>query len=366
MPSFKNQHFVPQCYLRPFGNQNSLRAKCISLFNLKSQEFITDAPIKNQCSKDYFYGKDLKIERYLHKFEGTYSNLLQKILLQPSYVLNEDDKKCILNFWFVQYIRTESHIKESLSSFQKFVDDIEIQEHIDSSILNQSETMKIIMKNMGLGFQILNDLTCILIKNNTNLPFITSDNPAILTNRYYFKKDLLKYFSFGLNSMGTLLILPISPEYCFLAYDKKTYSLPHTSNILKVKKDSDIEFINQFQILNCNYNLYLNSVSSLKNYYEKYLSSRLTPRYKLTYSVLDESTYQYKKYRVVPSSELKNYKDSEIFTHMSTRHPKPIVWPSFIHWNNRGYGFSSDSGEGHVREKFKVTLDPKRIHKVKI
>lgn len=366
MPSFKNQHFVPQCYLRPFGFQQNTKARNISLFNLKSKKIFENAPIKNQCSSDYFYGKDLKIEKALHEYEGNYSNLVQKMKKQSEYVLTKKDHECLLNFWFVQYIRTELYIKESLHSFQRFVNDNEIQEHIDNYILNQSETTKIIMKNMNIGFHILNDLTCILIKNFTDVPFITSDNPAFLTNRYYFKKDLLKYFSFGLSSMGTLLVLPISPEYCFLAYDKKVYSIPHNRGIVKVKKDKDIEFMNQFQILNCNYNIYLNSTSSFEKYYEKYLKLRLASRHKITYSVLDESTYKHKRFKVIPSSDLKNYKDSEILTHMSTLHSKPDVWPSFLHWNIRGYGFSSNSGEGHVREKFKETLDPKYVHRVKI
>ncbi|QXA06294.1 DUF4238 domain-containing protein [Acinetobacter pittii] len=366
MPSFKNQHFVPQCYLRSFSLQKDTKARSISLFNLRSHRLFENAPIKNQCSKDYFYGKDLKIEKALHEYEGSYSNLLQTIQQNPTYQLTEKDKKCLINFWFVQYIRTEYYIKESLLSFQKFVENNEIQEHIDNNILNQYETTKMIMKNMHIGFHLLDDLTCILIKNYTEVPFITSDNPAILTNRYYFKKDLLKYFSFGLNSMGTLLILPISPNYCFLAYDKKVYSIPHHKNILKIKKDKDIEIINQFQIINCNYNIYLSSTSSFESYYKKYLKLRSQSRYKLTYSILDESTYKYKKFKLIPSSELKNYKYSETLTHISTNHPEPDVWPSFLQWNTLGYGFSSNSGQGHVREKFKEILDPKHIYKVKI
>lgn len=366
MPSFKNQHFVPQCYLRSFSLQKDIKAKSINLFNLKSKKLFENAPIKNQCSKDYFYGKDLKIEKALHEYEGSYANLLQAILQNPAYRLSEKDNKCLINFWFIQYIRTEYHIKESLQSFQRFVEDNELQEHVDNTILNQFETTKMIMKNMNIGFEILNDLTCILIKNYTKVPFITSDNPSILTNRYYFKKKLLKYFSFGLNSMGTLLILPLSPEYCFVAYDKKVYSIHHNKNTLKIKRDRDIEIINQFQIINCNYNIYLNSISSFESYYKKYLGLRLPSRYKITYSILDEENHNYKKFKVIPSSELKNYKYPETLTHISTQHPEPDFWPSFLQWNILGYGFSNDSGQGHVREKFKGMLDQKNIHKVKI
>lgn len=63
MASNKNQHFVPRCYLRPFtldGNGLS-----INIFNIDRSRAIKNAPVKNQCSGDYFYGKDQKLERAL-------------------------------------------------------------------------------------------------------------------------------------------------------------------------------------------------------------------------------------------------------------------------------------------------------------
>lgn len=68
MASNKNQHFVPRCYLRPFTiNCNN---KAINLFNIDKQKFIKNAPVKHQCSRDYFYGEDLIIEKALQPIEG--------------------------------------------------------------------------------------------------------------------------------------------------------------------------------------------------------------------------------------------------------------------------------------------------------
>ncbi|AXW32869.1 hypothetical protein CJO88_05685 [Ralstonia solanacearum] len=51
----KNQHFVPRCYLRQFTIDRGNKA--INLYNVERDRFIEGAPVKNQCSGDYFYGK---------------------------------------------------------------------------------------------------------------------------------------------------------------------------------------------------------------------------------------------------------------------------------------------------------------------
>lgn len=51
----KNQHFVPKVHLRPFSLDGENLS--ISLINLRQMKPIPNAPVKNQCSSDYFYGK---------------------------------------------------------------------------------------------------------------------------------------------------------------------------------------------------------------------------------------------------------------------------------------------------------------------
>lgn len=56
MATNKNQHFVPRCYLRPFTANGE--GVVINLYNIDRQKFIPNAPVKNQCSGNYFYGQD--------------------------------------------------------------------------------------------------------------------------------------------------------------------------------------------------------------------------------------------------------------------------------------------------------------------
>lgn len=53
----KNQHFVPQFYFRLF----SIDKKRIEIFN-KTKGVHKTGSIKGQCSSNYFYSKNLKIE----------------------------------------------------------------------------------------------------------------------------------------------------------------------------------------------------------------------------------------------------------------------------------------------------------------
>lgn len=70
MATNKNQHFVPRCYLRPFTLDSANVA--INLFNIDRMKFVERAPVKHQCSRDYFYGEDPALEKALQAEEGLY------------------------------------------------------------------------------------------------------------------------------------------------------------------------------------------------------------------------------------------------------------------------------------------------------
>jgi hypothetical protein len=66
-PKKKNNHYVPQSYLRRF---RSVSDRQVGLFNLKSEHHVETAPIKSQCSKDYFYTKNPLFEDEFSKLEA--------------------------------------------------------------------------------------------------------------------------------------------------------------------------------------------------------------------------------------------------------------------------------------------------------
>src|SRR3989344_1067808 len=80
MAQNKNQHYVPKFYFRLFSkNQNS-----ICSFNISNEKFIEHASIKSQCSKDYFYSKDKKIENTFSQLENLAKEKLDRIIKNKS------------------------------------------------------------------------------------------------------------------------------------------------------------------------------------------------------------------------------------------------------------------------------------------
>ena len=77
MPAHKNQHYVPGFYLKRFSPDDE--KKTIGIWNLGSERRITGASLKDQCSRDYFYGQDLLLEKSFSNLEGLAAKMLREI-----------------------------------------------------------------------------------------------------------------------------------------------------------------------------------------------------------------------------------------------------------------------------------------------
>lgn len=75
----KNQHYVPQFYLRNFSEDGH----GIRTFNLSSGKLIPHAKLKCQCSKDYFYGEDGVLESALGGLETAFSTTFKNCIELP-------------------------------------------------------------------------------------------------------------------------------------------------------------------------------------------------------------------------------------------------------------------------------------------
>jgi hypothetical protein len=73
----KNNHFVPRSYLRRFRSRSE---KELSLYNIKSDQTVENAPIKSQASRDYFYTKNAKFENLFESIETEQKSLLDEII----------------------------------------------------------------------------------------------------------------------------------------------------------------------------------------------------------------------------------------------------------------------------------------------
>lgn len=174
MASNKNQHYVPQCYLKKFSSDNNRSS--ISLFNIDRRKFIVSAAIKGQCSKNYFYGKDLKIEKALQSIEGNFSRVVDRIL-SPNYKLTRNDSLFLIQYWLLQQQRTEATSKRSVEISSAFTEAAQISSQ--EYRLEMKEAVKDSVERFQLLKECLNDLKVCLIKNESSIGLITSDDPAV-------------------------------------------------------------------------------------------------------------------------------------------------------------------------------------------
>lgn len=81
-------------------------------------KFIKSAPIRHQCSKNYFYGEDLDLENALQSIENKYSPTIKSIL-ENGYNLKDKHRFLLQKFWLLQYLRTEAASRRSVEMTEK-------------------------------------------------------------------------------------------------------------------------------------------------------------------------------------------------------------------------------------------------------
>lgn len=347
MASNKNQHFVPRCYLRPFTVDEA--GVAINLYNIDRRRFIRMAPVKNQCSGNYFYGRNRFLEEDIQNLEIEYSTAL-RLIISPGYMLTNQHKRLLGKFWLFQHLRTEEASRRAIvmnegmwqaTGISGTTFRMEIREAVQMS-------MEIFVKTMD----IVSDLQMCLIRNRTQIPFITSDDPAVLTNRWYLQNPRGIGRSFGFMSAGAIILLPISPSILCLGYDRDVYNVPHRNLWCDVRDPSEVKALNQHQFLNCRANIFVQNPDDSDMVHECFLDTlpfRISQRYRYNYAVRDRSEGDYERFISVDPTEVKNH--GEAIVHLQTLHPSPAAWPRLLSWKKKGFIFYNGTGVGYVRRK---------------
>lgn len=356
MASNKNQHFVPRCYLRPFTVDGD--GKAINLVNLDLQRAIFGAPVKGQCSGDYFYGDDLVLEKRLQAFEGRYATRLAAIRL-PGYRLTPEDGDLLREFWVLQHMRTEAASRSVVDIYDQMGDEIgPLPAGVQTDIKGAVQTaMKIFFEIPG----VLSDLNVRLVRNVTGRPFITSDDPAVMTNRWHLTDARAKGVAPGLQNAGMTGLLPLSPTVLAVIYDGDLHSLPHEHGWTELTSEEDVDAFNEHQVLNCYANLYFGDqghadyVTGLAGHLA---AGRPASRFVLEHLVLDHEDAESKIYRVATIEEAKAAETSIV--HTAGVLPIPSRWPSQLRWRAGGTVYDSGTGAGFVR---KATRDDHGAYK---
>jgi hypothetical protein len=351
MVSNKNQHFVPKCYLRPFTLDEAGLA--INLYNIDRRRVIEGAAVRHQCSGSFFYGNDPQLEKAIQATEGEYGSAIRAVL-EPGYALTDSHREFLKLFWLFQHLRTEAASRRSV---EMAADTRSVVGHTDSTFrLEIREAVQMAMHVFAESMNIVSDLKVCLIKNRTAIPFVTSDDPAILTNRWQLLSKKAKGRSFGLHSAGDILLLPLSPQVLCVAYDGDVYSIPHRNGWAEVQQDHDVEAFNQHQYLNCRANIFFQTVAHgpiVHEQFDRAMANRPEKRHVIHYAVLDSKDGDWTRYRVVDPSQADQCEEAII--HNQVVHAAPAIWPRQISWRPKGCVFTNGTGMGYVRRAWAET-----------
>lgn len=250
----KKQHYVPQFYLRNFTRQDNK----FTLINLKTNSIIENAPCKDQCYENYYYGIDEKWEKKLGAIETEASIIIKKIIDSNTYYPNTSEIKVLKKYILFQRIRTVDNTDNFLDIELKFIDvylknlfknnNIKLPNNVlvDVKKTYKARTERTIpQKNLKMISKLHNafdDLDCIIINyNTTKNKLISSDNPVIFYN--YFSPH-----SIGISCVGLIVLLPISDTKIIVLFDSKMYPRYKNKKIILLSNEKEVELLNCFQV----------------------------------------------------------------------------------------------------------------------
>lgn len=351
MPEYKLQHYVPRCHLRPFsvdGNGNA-----IALYNISSDKFVAHAPLRNQCAKDYFYRHGNELERVLQPIEGKYASVV-KFFLESTERQNVDHLEFLRNFALLQSLRTEMAAKRK-SIMNSVLYDL-FKEYDPNSVteydLSEQSILAASLSSLEHLQHSLRDLRCILIVNRSSLDFVTSDDPAVFTNRLHLQK--LKKQDFGFQNSGAILMLPLSSRLAFACFDPHVYVVTALNGSHIVLRNAvDIEAVNQFQFMRAGANIYFRDWSSRERVKQSFLVASTSRRE--NWGVVryarkvksDNSAHTF-----VEATEVEARNSEHSLLHFQAQFPEPLCWPKFITWHPKPRIVDSKSAAGLLRPLF--------------
>lgn len=256
MAENKNQHYVPQFYLRNFSLDSNLKE--VGTYLINKSQFVKAAPIKNQCSKPYFYGKDGFVEKIFSNFESDVAPLIARILKSSTSITLGTEEMARL-FLFISlielrnpvfFMQFKSHNTLLSEAVNKEIKDDKI--FLDIPKVSQQETVEAMLNLFNVVFEGLIDLDVKILINKSKTSFICSDFPLVKYNRFLYKRNY-KFTKISNGSIGIQIFLPISPAITIAFYDSQFYKLGNRkTNYVILDNENDIFELNVLQYLNSN------------------------------------------------------------------------------------------------------------------
>lgn len=261
-----NQHWVPQYHLKLFSNGN--RYIHLALRDGSCMAFKTS--IKGQCARHRFYGNE-KVEEWLSTLESRHAAAYRAVLQiadPPSQwiSLRTSDDTQLRQALLLQRARTprNAHVSGSsidqaaLHTYREYLSALPPnpqQNHAINAIdqgrasLKNSEFMSLMLSlhNACRMVKIIKDLRLLILRNQTNDPFVLGDNPCVLSNRHM--SDVDEHGVLGYATRGLMISMPINSKIQVLLIDRAVYRVPcYPSDCVNITKREDVSSLNALQI----------------------------------------------------------------------------------------------------------------------
>ena len=258
VPPNQKHHFVPQFYLRAWGDVHKPRT--IHLYNLLTG-IVACGPLKGQCRQPSYYGRMEK------NVIGMSDNRSAKVISKIRGDSRIPNRQTYNDVWFLDLVQfvamqrvrvpvqaeeTKRMVEESLPWLVKAAGGP------GNSTFEQPRPQLTSIKHGMAVMEYMDDLKAHLIVSDTDA-FLTSDNPVFFYNQY--NQDLPDGVA-SVDSHGFQAFCPLSPKIALVLYDCKTYELTDTGakrGRWSVATDADVDQLNRMQAVNAGKHLYANT-----------------------------------------------------------------------------------------------------------
>ena len=251
MPS---HHYVPQFYLKRFGNGNYVSAILMD----HDFRFVEKASIRDQsCKPDYYELPE--VERINGQVEREASYLMQNI--GQRVPLTADQTLSLKRYFVFQVVRTPAYIQDLENAMSVIISSTYAMStnnegFEDSKPLVTVKNAKIwAWKHMADVGDTLFDLNIRYLVSNHH-GFITSDQPVTRYNPWALKGG---FAGQGFGCRGLMLFLPINSQVTIMLYDSEAYKIranDQGSTRITIERN-DEEILNKLQMTGHRSTLYL-------------------------------------------------------------------------------------------------------------
>ncbi|MHC2291834.1 DUF4238 domain-containing protein [Bradyrhizobium barranii] len=342
MPDHKNHHFVPRVLLRHFTK--NAEGKSINLYNIRADPLIPDAPVKGQCSRHHWYGRDGQLEALLGRLEGMFGLARDRVMAGGN---SDRDREEISLFMCVQHWRTAKAAARIRHSMEQMNENTWAP---DKDPIPEDKVL--VVRSMRVGMktrEFLRDLKLRFVENRTSRDFIIADDPAVMLNRFAFEK--LGGSGFGVASSGLIFVMPLSPRFSVICYDGLVYSLDATNGRVVLKSEAAVDAYNDIQCLAAEENIYFRRQEDGEYVRQRFaaVKHKRRPASTVRTFVPDGESEVAEHYRPGTIEEARAARHS--LEAVQFNYPEPDRWIPGLRYRKNPTTFFNGTAAGHMRKR---------------